>query len=919
MKCRKNIRKLIVEYNNASPAQKPSTPLMQLKNAILALKTIPSRIVPAQVSRYDDYVYIHQQIMNHLNVEPGPHGAHKSPMFFPWHREFLRQFELDLQAVSGNPNLSLPYWNWTKDRIDGDVGFPFITDFLGGDGAANPNDRVTTGSFAQANGWQLNVDAEGLGFLRREFGQDGPGLPSAVNTRNALSTLTYDSAPWNTTVPSANSFRNRIEGWQGAGQIHNSVHRWVGGSMQPSTSPNDPVFFLHHNNIDRLWAVWMQKNPTVAHYLPLDATPIPAGVPPHHFVRLNEEMEDLTDYFGAPVRPSGLLNHKAIIWYDSDLPELTNETGLTLAFGDIPEDLTTFKAVKFRIKTCREVRFRITAPPTGNFGLANGQTVFIVQPDENADFVSGYVFVQFHSVGAASQNSAFTIQPYIIDEEGYYAATEGGEFNIGSPITLTVTATKIPRENNAIALVLDRSGSMSASAGGTSTRSTLLKNAVSVFHTLMLPNDEICIVSFDDLTETLLPVTLQSAGLGSTLTGTGLDPRGSTGIGAGIQAGATLLNTAAHTNKAMLVLTDGNENVHPYVSELPAEMLNNKTYAIGFGLHGEVSEVVLNQITQNTQGDLIITGNISTTEQQFNLTKYFVQVLAGISNNNVILDPQGNLFQGSEHRIPFDVAETDISIDVITLCPLPLMLDFSLETPSGSIIEALTVGIEPNVGFTMGKEVCFYRLMLPALTSNASGSHKGKWTAILKLKSEKEIGALLQNEKMDSKLMQAFLKNSLPYSLLVHTYSNLYLQASAQQVSFLPNNKVQLSTTINEYGIPFNGQASVWAEITKPNQNTFSLPFHKEENGAWASYFNMDINGIYAIKIFTEGITSGGSRFTREKSLTAASFLGDNNPPSSNPELTRYYSNLSRLALLSLFVLVLILLMIWYCCVKHRG
>jgi tyrosinase-like protein len=43
--------------------------------------------------------------------------------------------------------------------------------------------------------------------------------------------------------------------------LHNRVHVWVGGSMIPMTSPDDPVFFLHHCNIDRIWAQWQQKYP----------------------------------------------------------------------------------------------------------------------------------------------------------------------------------------------------------------------------------------------------------------------------------------------------------------------------------------------------------------------------------------------------------------------------------------------------------------------------------------------------------------------------------------------------------------------------------------------------------------------------------------------------------------------------------
>src|SRR5207245_195116 len=229
----------------------------------------------------------------------------------------------------------------------------------------------------------------------------------------------------------------------------------------------------------------------------------------------------------------------------------------------------------------------------------------------------------------AIPNSSVDIHAYILDEEGYYAATAGGEFAVGD-FHVGLTATTVGRENNAVALVLDRSGSMSDPAGGSSTKSTLLKNAVDVFNTLMLPNDEIALVSFDDQVAT--PVSMQAvstAGVAAVLLGTALDPRGATWIGGGVTEGAAQLALATHTNKSMLVLTDGNENVHPYVGELPAGTITNRTYAIGFGLPGDVSDAVLNQITANTHGDLIITGNISTAEQRFNLTKYFVQVLAG--------------------------------------------------------------------------------------------------------------------------------------------------------------------------------------------------------------------------------------------------------------------------------------------------
>jgi Common central domain of tyrosinase len=137
MKCRKNIRKLIQEYNSASAADKPNTALMKLKKAILDLKNPairPSLIADAQAegatSRYDDFVWAHHNVMmegpnNTQFGGPGPNWAHRGPSFGPWHRELLKLYEQELQSVSGDPNLTLPFWNWTKDRTAADPGSLF--------------------------------------------------------------------------------------------------------------------------------------------------------------------------------------------------------------------------------------------------------------------------------------------------------------------------------------------------------------------------------------------------------------------------------------------------------------------------------------------------------------------------------------------------------------------------------------------------------------------------------------------------------------------------------------------------------------------------------------------------------------------------------------------------------------------------
>jgi tyrosinase len=44
------------------------------------------------------------------------------------------------------------------------------------------------------------------------------------------------------------------------GGPHGMIHASLGGEMNPTTSPNEPLFFLHHAQIDRLWWMWQQED-----------------------------------------------------------------------------------------------------------------------------------------------------------------------------------------------------------------------------------------------------------------------------------------------------------------------------------------------------------------------------------------------------------------------------------------------------------------------------------------------------------------------------------------------------------------------------------------------------------------------------------------------------------------------------------
>ncbi len=267
---------------------------------------------------YDNFV------MDHMNSMP---NAHRGPAFLPWHREFLNRYEQELRNIDSS--VTLPYWDWTVDNSPSSS--IWNNDFMGGNG--RPSDgQVTSGAFAFATGnWTLTSDGPAL---RRRFGVSAPSLPSAADVAIAMSETVYDSAPWNT---SSSGFRNRLEGWINGPQLHNLGHVWVGGSMLPASSPNDPVFFLHHCFVDKLWADWQRAHPG-AGYLP-----VTGGSTGHN---LNDPMSPFSTP-GSPVTPANVLDHHTLGYAYDNEPDCRPK----LKFADDPVGTLKFiddPKLKFR-------------------------------------------------------------------------------------------------------------------------------------------------------------------------------------------------------------------------------------------------------------------------------------------------------------------------------------------------------------------------------------------------------------------------------------------------------------------------------------------------------------------------------------------------------------------------------------------
>ncbi|GAB7188353.1 hypothetical protein ATKI12_8184 [Kitasatospora sp. Ki12] len=288
---------------------------------------------PAPVFTYDQFVIWHCWTMM-TPIPPGGsprkrNAAHRGPIFLPWHRVMLALLETRIQQVLGKPDFALPYWDWAAD---GDLGSPttatvFTADYLGGDG-----DPVHTGPFAHRpadpTSFTVRIESDLNGMpvqtvpprgLRRSFARDWPTLPTTDEVKTVLAHKppaagTDPADRYDTTAfdSSSQGFRNLLEGWIPRDlarpvHAHNQVHVWIGGDMAPGTSPNDPVFFLHHCNVDRIWEGWMTRYGRV--YAPGMSAPAAT----YQGERIGDP---IVSPLGATATPGSVLDISAVYTYD---------------------------------------------------------------------------------------------------------------------------------------------------------------------------------------------------------------------------------------------------------------------------------------------------------------------------------------------------------------------------------------------------------------------------------------------------------------------------------------------------------------------------------------------------------------------------------------------------------------------------
>ena len=208
----------------------------------------------------DPFLGKNEQPPSGWNATPGwssiwSQCQHSTWYFLPWHRMYLYYFELivadTIGKLGGPSDWALPYWNYSDSSNPDAMKIPpaFLEAKLP-DGTLNPLNMAKRSS---------HIDPMGnIADLTKE----------SVSVEGCLKERVF-SAPIGSSSFGGKSTAFNHSGGTAAGSLeqtpHNDIHVFVGGDegwmYDPDLAALDPIFWIHHANIDRLWEVWRNRTP----------------------------------------------------------------------------------------------------------------------------------------------------------------------------------------------------------------------------------------------------------------------------------------------------------------------------------------------------------------------------------------------------------------------------------------------------------------------------------------------------------------------------------------------------------------------------------------------------------------------------------------------------------------------------------
>ncbi len=842
-------------------------------NAVLKMDT--TKVFSDGITYWDKQEEIHKN--GHL------HGlaVHGGIEFIPWHRALCNHFEDLLREV--DPELSLHYWDWTTDpRVAPAGGAALFTnvfmDNANGDVSHLLNNFESTES-GHSKVWRdvANQSAK------------GDGTPDVLSDADMINSV----SDFNTLATSSHL---------GNSGSHGRAHTYIGGSIfDAHFSFHDPFVFFLHSNLDRLWAKW-QTDP--AHPERLTVAGAYSGVSPTDSTSLNNDYIDPWAG-GTGLEPWASDATKKVQVKYTDLSIIiprcydTNQSnfyasesenqlnGVTsryrINFTSVPEEETTWRAAVIKVYSCTDATFRVQAgtEPAVPFAIVfppSGTAIAEHDPQATHGYSEVRIWFSFTAGALGTAPQSFGPSNTVIE-----CVENGQTFNF------ELVADTIHRQTVAVQLVLDQSFSMKDPAGTLGlTRLQVLKDSATLFANLIQKNNGIGIIRFDDdayppddanygamfitrvNSDAFIDGTKNNARTQITLHGA----HGNTSIGDGIEMGRIQLDAipaGTYDNKAMIVFTDGLQN-RPKSIEDVASSINNITFAIGLGTETQVNTLELNNITRGSGGYLLLSDLISSSiDDSYRLQKFFMQILANVTNTQIVKDPTGFINAGNKIKIPFNLSTPDINCRVIMLTQYPFV-KLSVEAPDAQVITPTNAALYNVVFDTNNQDTTTCSFGLPVL-KDATQNHSGTWYAILEIDEIIYKRTVSGNEKLNQDVKMKGSK----YCVSVHCYSNLRMQVRLDQSGMEPGAVMTLRAALTEYIVPLQ-RAEVIAQVTNPDHSVSALALIEEQPGIYSGNRVASMSGIYQYHIMATGVDYKGKPFTREQILNGAVFLGGNNP-----------------------------------------
>ena len=600
-------------------------------------------------------------------------------------------------------------------------------------------------------------------------------------------------------------------------------------------------------------------------------------------------------------------------------PEFVIDPTLSaLDYGEVEQDYVFAKGVRvrntgdadltFQIEVLGDARFTVSqTPDTPGIGVRGPLGVTVLPMDE---VIFRTVFQATAPIGG----------PY----SGTLQFSNINDANVASPQSISLEGDVIAGKTLDIAMVLDRSGSMSEpTADGD--KVTTLRKATTLFINLLRPTgvDQATLIQYNTQANALEPlqpidVPTRTAFVATVQNPGNLVPSGATSIAAGLLKSFDELTDTTRGVSAVMIVSDGKENTPATLPNGNQVTLSNITVPPHIGVHSlalgrqqDVDLVRLQDIAARSGGSSNYTGDLQGLTV-FDVEKFFLQVATTILGQTPVLDPifvinPGEIQATEIPLIPADIEATFVLVFKDGVLPYRVIDPNGIEYPTGT----------PPAGIgQQALDLPNARILKLKLPTDNPAQYQGTW------RIEVVHGGKLTMDDPERGRHSIAVKDPVPYAIAVSVASNLRLIGLVTPETKYVGDPIQLTGFMTEEGVPVTG-ANIDIATTMPDGNDgpsmmlYDDGSHNDgaaSDGEYGGEFRHATQaGGYSFRFHAVGQSARGGTFVRETSVGKAVLdpRVEEDPDARDDDCCKRTTNWLRVIAI---LLVILIILNWWCC-----